>query len=124
MAYSCKIDGSDVAIWETLEWEERYTPFDDLSGRHVASAFYTAIARFNALTTSEFSAWSAACDGGTHTFTCPSPVDPETNVTFTGVKIIYLGANIETGIYYGGAAFRIIRMNRLSIPLFGAIATS
>ena len=114
-----QIDGSDVKDPIDFAYEERFTPFRNANGRIVVSAYYSAVASFNVMTSAQYALWIAEDDGLSHSIKCPHP-ESNTYTTFTGVRIQRIGGDFSTGIYAYDMEFRITRINTLSLPAFGA----
>lgn len=115
-----EIDGTPVKDPLDFSYEEAYSPFRSAFGIMTVSPFRSAVARFGAMTTSEFSAWAAADDGETHSIVCFSPTATST-ISCSSVFIEYLGARISSGLAFYEAEFLVRRITTSDLGVFGEV---
>ena len=111
------LDGSGIKDPIDFAFEELHTPFKDATGTVVVSAYRSAIARFNALTSAQYDAWCSAADGLPHTVTV-YPHNSNTPTAYSNVFIERLRAEYSTGVYVYNAEFRVYHISTLAA--FGA----
>lgn len=120
MSSSYQIDGGSVKDPISFNYDELYQAGKDWMGIFVTSSYFSGVAQFNTLQKSEYSAWSAADDGATHTITIPKPNDPSTFATYSGVSIRCTSAGISNGLYFYGSQFKVTKIGYLGLAVFGA----
>lgn len=112
MSSTFTIDGGAVTDPISFEYEERFSSFEDSNGEMIVSAYHSAIARFNTLTTAQFNEWAVKADGALRSIHCYAPTTT-TLTDYDNVIIEYLGSEIGTGIYFRGSEFRVSHISAL-----------
>lgn len=114
-----QIDGADVKAPISQTYEPRFSPFNDVNGNIVVSAYRACVCDFNALLLSEWAAWVAADDGAAHSVKIYEP-NTNTLTTYTNVFIRTLNMGFSVGIYTYGVSLRITHISTAGLPAFGA----
>jgi len=112
MSTTFEIDTGAVVDPISFEYEERHSPFKNSNGVMVVSAYRSAIARFNVLSTAQFNQWASKATGALRSVLCYAPTTT-TLTAYENVIIDYLGSEISTGLYFYGSEFRVSHISTL-----------